>query len=443
MAERASPRTLLEKIVHGSDHTVEEWCAQFDAMARKMKESSSLSPRQLHRWMAGQVDNARPAAKRVAARLWEMPFAQLLAPPGSPARVTRQVAGGVDTVVAESPDAHLLEAVTTMAAHESSRHAAEVGGGVSQSSVEQVQAEVWRLARRFADTPPVMLLAEARRARDLAYAALDRTRRPAQTRELYLAAGQLCGLMAVASFDLAVWEAAAEQARAAHVYAELVDHRGLRAWSRGTQALIAYWTGRPRNALVHIEAGLADAPNGAPRTRLRCIEARAWSHIGGDPRRTTEALRSGDAALESDAGVDDLHDELGGEFGWGPSRHAACAGTALLALGDAKGAADRVRAALRMMPDDPFSGLVAERAHIDLACAELSLGRLESAESALQPVWQMPVGLRRHGITDRLSQISRKLSDRTWQGNLQAAELRDRIEVFNADAQGRALPAAG
>jgi hypothetical protein len=126
-----------------------------------------------------------------------------------------------------------------MAAHQSSRHAARAGGGASPASIEQVQAEVWRLARGYHETAPLLLLADARRARDLAYSVLDRTRRPTQTAELYLAAGQLCGLMAVASFDLAVWDAAAEQARAAHVYAELVDHPGLRAWARGTEALIA------------------------------------------------------------------------------------------------------------------------------------------------------------------------------------------------------------
>jgi hypothetical protein len=97
-----------------------------------------------------------------------------------------------------------------------------------------------RLANGYAAMPPVLLLAEARRARDLTYAALDRTHRPAQLTDLYLSAGQLCGLMASASFDLAVWDAAAEQSRAALVYADLIDHTGLRSWARGTQALIEY-----------------------------------------------------------------------------------------------------------------------------------------------------------------------------------------------------------
>ncbi len=443
MADRTPPRTLLEKIIREGDHTLEEWCELFEATARSMREKAALSIRQLQRWMAGQVDNARPSARRVAARLWQHPFPVLLAPPGTvvitaPGAPDRNaVDDGADIAVSS-----VLEAVTIMAAHESSRHAADSGGSVSPTSIEQVQAEVWRLARRYAELSPLLLLSEARQARDLAYAALDRTRRPAQTADLYLAAGQLCGLMAVASFDLAVWDAAAEQARAAHVYAELVDHAGLRSWARGTQALIAYWTGRPRQALLHVEAGLDSAPAGAAEARLRCIEARAWSHIGGDSRNVSDALRHADTAHDADSGGDDLHDEIGGEFGWGPSRHAACAGTALLAIGDAAGAVERARTALTLLPDDPLGGLVAERAHIDLAAAELALGRLDAADAALEPVWDVPVPQRRHSLTDRLTQMAHALATQTWRDDRQAWQLRDRIEVFNTEAQARALPSA-
>ncbi len=335
-----------------------------------------------------------------------------------------------------------LEIVTIMAAHESSRHAAQVDGVVSSAVIDQVQAEVWRLARDYAALSPLRLLAEARQARNLAYTALDRTKRPAQTESLYLAAGQLCGLMAVASFDLAVWEAAAEQARSAHVYAELVGHAGLRAWARGTQALIAYWTGQPRQALVHVEAGLDTAPAGAAVARLRCIEARAWSHIGGVPDRITDALHAADDAHAADNGDDELHNKIGGEFGWGPSRHAACAGTALLDAGDPAGAAQRARQALRLLPSDPFGGLVIERAYIDLGAAELALGQLDAADAALAPVWQVAVPQRRHSLTDRLDRIANVLQGERWRGDREASQLRDRIDVFNTEAAARALPSA-
>lgn len=443
MVERMPPRTLLEKIIREGDHTIEEWCERFDEQARVMGTTATLSPRQLQRWMACQVEDARPSARRVAARLWGHPFPSILAPPDSSAvavsvQQDRPTGDGADRPAFSNS----LEAVTIMAAHESSRHASEADGGVSEANIELVQAEVWRLARRYADMPPLILLAEARRARNLAYGALDRTRRPAQTADLYLAAGQLCGLMSVASFDLAVWDAAEEQARAAHVYAELVGHSGLRAWTRGTQALIAYWTGRPRQAIVHVNGGLDGAPIGAAQARLRCIEARAWSYLGSESGRVTDALRVADDAHTADPGRDDLYDEVGGEFGWGPSRHAACAGTALLAVGDAEGAVSRARTALELLPSDPFGDLVTERTHIDLAAAELTRGNLDAAEESLESVWRVPVPQRRHSLTDRLGQMSRVLTTGDWSADRQAANLHDRIEVFNTEAEARVLPTA-
>lgn len=441
MAERAAPRTLLEKIIRDGDRTQEEWCRKFDDAAREMRESVSLSIRQLHRWMAGELGRRpHPAARRVAAQLWGLPLVQLLGP--VPVAGIDQPKGAGETQP-ESGTAvpKPLDILAIMAAHESTEHATEAGGGVSPSSIEQVQAEVLRLARRYGETSPLVSFAEARRARNLAYATLDRTRRPAQTADLYLAAGQLCGLMAVASFDLAAWDAAAEQARAAHVYGELVDHAGLRAWARGTQALIEYWTGSPRQALVHIEAGLDRAPTGAAQARLRSLEARAYSQLGGDPNRALTAISAADQALESDEHTDDLHDEIGGEFGWGPSRHAACNSTALLALGDAAGAAERARMALTLLPSDPTAGLVRERAHIDLASARLALNDLDSARNDLEPVWELPIAQRRHGLTDRLSAMARTLTLPRWSQVPEASELRDRIEVFNTEAQGRVLPA--
>jgi hypothetical protein len=307
-------------------------------------------------------------------------------------------------------------------------------------SIEQVQADGRHLARDYGRFTPVSVLAESRRARDLTYLLLERTRRPHQTRDLYFVAGQLCALMTAASFDLAAWEAAIEQARAAYVYGDLIDHRGLRAWARGDQALIAYWRGDPQRAVALAEAGLSDAPPGVPEARLRCIAARGWSHMG-DPVRTRRAIAAADEARTATASSDDLHD-VGGELAWGPSRHAACAGSALLQVGDAVEAADRIHDALDLLPGDQHGGLMAERAYCDLAAAELARRQLDAAIDTLSPVWRLPITQRRHGVTGRLLGMERTLASRPWQHDRQAAELRDRIVMFNAEASARALPAA-
>lgn len=79
--DRAEPRTLLEGLVQGSDHTIEEHCAAFERCAREAGERATLSVRQLNRWMAGSVTSARPASRRVAERLWGYSFAQLIGSP--------------------------------------------------------------------------------------------------------------------------------------------------------------------------------------------------------------------------------------------------------------------------------------------------------------------------------------------------------------------------
>jgi hypothetical protein len=432
-------RTLLEKLVRQSRRTMEETCSAFEQQARQMRETATLSQRQLARWMSGEVGQPRPVAQRVAEQFWGYTFEVLLAAPtaacGRDIKERSAAPGSTD-------DVNALDAAAMMAAHESSEHAAGISGGVNPSDIEGIQDGIWRLARHYHEEPPLRLLAKARHLRNVVYLLLDRTRRPSQTADLYLAAGQACGLLAVASFDLAMWDAAEEQARSAHTYADTVGHPGLRAWARGTQALIANWTGRPRRAVELIAVGIHEAPSGASTARLRDIEARAWAELG-KPAQVRDAVAHADRAIEVDAGDDDLHCEIGGEFGWGPSRHAACAATALLSVGDSGGAIRRIQQAMDSLPADPFHGLVQERVFIDLAAAELAAGRLDASIAALDDVWALPAAQRRHGLTGRLDQLGRSLTGRQWRYTPAADDLRDRIEVFNAEASTmRALPAA-
>lgn len=335
-----------------------------------------------------------------------------------------------------------VEMVAYLAAQESWRHAAGSGGAVEGASIEHARNQVRRLARRYHQLPPIRALAEAREVRNLAYMLLERTRRPGQMADLYLTAGQACGLLAMASFDLAQWDAAADQVCAARAYADLIGHPSLRCWSVGTQALVAYWTGQPRHALAVLQAMGESAPGGAAAARLYAILARSWSYLG-NPSEVAGALNVADRAMDAANGCDDLHDGIGGELGWGRSLHHACAGTALLAVGKAEQAAQRIREALEVAPDDPYSGLVPPRARIDLAAAELAARRFDAALDALGEVWDTPDGYRRHGVTARLEQLGRALEGPDWRDHRPAAELRDRIEVFVGEAvAARALPAA-
>lgn len=332
------------------------------------------------------------------------------------------------------------EDLPTVTAQESTRHATHAGGAVDGISIEQLQAEAWRLARGYSTMAPLAILVASREARDLTYLLLARTRRPDQTSDLYLVAAQLCGLMAVASFDLGALNASLDQTRATIVYGDLVGDRSVTGWARGHQALIAYWTSDPHAAVKLAYAGLAETPDGPAGARLQCIAARGWAHIG-DRARTREALAAGDIAHEKNAGRDFLHDEIGGSFAWGPSRHAACTGSALLRVGEIADAIDQIQLALKLLPTDQQGGLLAERAHCDLATAEILGTNIDAASETLAPVWDVPAARRRHGITGRLLWIERILASRQWNGSRQAADIREQIIMFNAEASARALPA--
>jgi hypothetical protein len=138
-----------------------------------------------------------------------------------------------------------------------------------------------------------------------------------------------------------------------------------------------------------------------------------------------------------------LYGATGGEFGWGQSRHAACAGTALLTVGQGDSAVTRISDAITLVPEDPLGGLEPARAQVDLATAELLAGRLDASVDALDTVWLIPAPHRRHGITGRMEQLARRLTSRDWRETSEAVDLRDQIEVFNAEAVSRlALPSA-
>lgn len=130
------------------------------------------------------------------------------------------------------------------------------------------------------------------------------------------------------------------------------------------------------------------------------------------------------------------------QFRWGPSRNAACIGSALVQIGDGHAAADRIARALALLPTDQHGGLLAERAYCDLANAELLRKDLDAASQALAPVWQLPAPNRSEGVTGRLIKAERILVSKSWRRDRRAADIREQIVLFNAQASARALPAA-
>jgi tetratricopeptide (TPR) repeat protein len=299
-------------------------------------------------------------------------------------------------------------------------------------SVVQLLGELEHLARRYADDPPLTMLDQARRLRDESHRLSERTRAPAQLADLHLVTGAACGLLARASWDLGAWSAAIEQAHSAGIYGQIIGHKGLQAWAAGCEALIAFWRGRPQDAMDAAERGLQLAPAGTPRARLHCIAARAWAYLAATDRVRAE-LSSADQSLIQAGGpnAEMLHDEIAGEYGWSQGRHAMCAATALLVAGDLDKAAARAREAIASRAGGrAFDDLVAVKAQADLACVELASGRLDAAQEALGPVWDIAPEFRSYPLVGRLQGAAATLSRPRYAHSRSASDVVERIQEY-------------
>jgi transcriptional regulator with XRE-family HTH domain len=372
----------------------------------------------------------QPAAQRVLRHIFQ--------------RGVEELFGWADEVGQTGAAAIANEQEWIMAlADEAREHATDAAVEVPAVTVEDLHGDVSSLAHRYHVTAPVRLLSDALSVRNRVWRLLDRTRRPGQLANLYLVAGEVGALMAAATFDLGYVTAAEQQVRAARTYADLIDHRALRAWCYGLEAEAAYWTGRPRRARDLVDAGLAIAPAGTARARLYSIRARSWSY-GGPPAAPWADIDVAAADAEQEhAGGDELHDTVGGHFSFGPARAARCHATTYVQLQDAAAAAEHAETALALFGREPGGWrLIEAEVAADLGAARMLAGDLDGAQDALQGVWDLDPGERREGLLHRLRQVTRPLAAPAFQGVRLANDLADRIEAYTADSIVRALPAA-
>jgi len=380
----------------------------------------------------GQLTASAEAAGSVAASA-ELAHPQ---PAGRGSRSSQRHGSAAALPASGELDRLSEKALILAAAHESSTHAewAE-GSNVGEATLEQLDADVRRIATGYVHVPPLPMFAEMLRVRNRIYWLLAGRQKPAATAHLHLLAGVLCGLLANASTDLGYRDAAAEQARAAWAYGDIIGHSELRAWTRGMQALIEYWSGRPQHAVRLAQSARRYADSGTARIRLHSIEARAWSLLG-DAREASRCMGAAAEARESQAGGDFLHDEIGGVFGFADTKNYCYAAAAFIHLGQADAALNAATRAVELYA----AGAVAERsygaeslARVDMAVAYLLKQRLDGAAESLAPVLAIPVGLRIAQLGDRLADVRGRLAGAEFSGAREARDLRDRIDTFSAE----------
>ncbi len=415
-----APRTRLEQRVQLAHLSLAEFVTRFrDAALECGEKHAAISERQAQRWLAGEASTPRPVCRRVLEHWWQEPVARLLGPPES-----STVAVGA--VLTE-------EELIVNAGRESMEHALDAASVLDPSALEHLHSATRQAASVFYQTPPLTMFTDLVRLRDIAYEQLDRTSKPRQRAELYLVAGQVCGLLAAVCINLGHLAAAQEQARAAHTYGSLVDNPTLCAWAREYQTHIAFWTGHPRRAASLAAASLDAAPAGITRAALSGMQARVLSSIGAR-QEVRAALDAAEGELQR-AGGDPFFDVIGAELIYDHPRHTAIAGSSFLALGEGEQAEAQASTALQLFSDVPEHDRWVEgesAVRVDLATARVLRDDLAGAQDALGPVFAVRPALLGESVARRLANLGHLLGSTRYRNAGEAASLGEAIEHFTA-----------
>lgn len=307
---------------------------------------------------------------------------------------------------------------------------------VGSTTLEQLEEDVRRIAHGYLKAPPLPLMLSTLRVRNRVFTLLEGRQHPSQTRELYLIAGRLCGLLAWMAGDVGRHSEAETQARTGWLCAELADADGLRAWIRATQSKSAFWDGRVRESARLAEDGLRYGSTDTAGVLLASLNARAWAKLGN--------AESAHSALDVAQDRRDRagEDEVGGLWGFSEAQQYYLAGTTHLYLNEPDEALAAANRAVWLYdvgdPAQRFYG--AEMiALIDAATAHVQAGDLEGAQEKLTAVLALPPEQRLDTFTARLGEMRDVLRRSKHAISKPAAEIQRQIEDFRSGALGQYL----
>ena len=414
MGEIDQPRTRLAQVLGERYMTVDQFRAEFETVT-----GMALSERQAYRWIAGDLKTLPyPAAQQGLQSMFGEPAVRLLGPPcGFPVSNTDTraavalSAGNGRGAEPTNREGQLITMSAERARNFLSR--AEVSN-VGPETLDQLTDDVRRVASVYNQKPLTELLGDLVEVQERAFSFLEGHQKLNQTRQLHFLAGVTSGLMAKASHDFGAPHDAMTHARTAFVCADNADHNGLRAFIRGLQSLIAYWAGRPMDAVRFAESGseAAGRSTGTSSVWLASSEARAWAVL----RNVEKANQAIARAMELREGVSlDELDEFGGICTFSRPRQLYYAADALAWVCDEQ-AQEGERMALEAVSaydtapphERAFSDEAGART--DLAIARISLGELDGAMEALDPVLSLPPAQRINGIVLSVNRVHSALS---------------------------------
>jgi transcriptional regulator with XRE-family HTH domain len=302
---------------------------------------------------------------------------------------------------------------------------------IGDATLEHYTSRVRQLADDYQHEAPHPLLVETRRLRDRVFDKLRGHQRPAQTRELYLIAAQVCGLLAWMSADLSLYRAAEAHAWTGWVCADHADHDGARTWIRVTQSKIAYWDGRFVESVQFAEDGLRYQCSDSGQVMLVLFHARTLARMGRREDADAALGQARDAFERTDA------DLVGGLWSVSPARFHALAGSVQTWRQDPRQALVETSLALEQFhtatPRQHNYGAEVH-ARIDQAQAHLLMSDLDGAKATLQPVLALPPERRYEPITQHLGQLRQRLAEPSVSNAITAQQLHEEIETYCREA---------
>ena len=397
---------------------------------RRWESGSGLTERYRLYYCAAFAIPAQEFGRTIAHRVTGRPTLVDLRLPATPAVAYR----GMGT---SDPGGFAVEREVLMTAHESSDHAEQAAQpGLGEATIDQLRADVARLARRTSSSEPFSAFLDIRRTRDRIHRLLDRRLWPREQTDLYFLLGCLNGLMAITASSLGYPDAADEMNRAGFAYASAIDHRPLMAWLRGELSAYAYLRGRFTESGDLALSGLQYLSVGREAAVLHVLHARAAGRLG-DVDTARQAVHEAHEARDRDYN-DDLLD-MGGEYNVSRATHHGLAGAALTAIvGAERDAAAELDRAIGLYDEGPGAGEDhwfggKPLAGIDLAVVRLRSGALDAAASALEPALSLPPAQRINEVTIRLAAARDELSAPIYRGSAQARRLGEQIEDFGRE----------
>lgn len=461
MPEHREIVTLLAVLVGRDERTHAGIVQRFEKCARDNDEDATLSVRTLRRWLKGDVaTEPRPSQRRVARLLWGYPMAELLAPAPpeivAPARTSELAPSPASSITQTWPaeptrsitepdgSGNTVERQVAMATRRAARFTtfAEIDN-VGPEAIAQLHDDVVHLANAYIHDPLITIIGDLVDEQEVVFRLLEGKQKPSLTRELYLLAGIVSGLVAKASHDLRRPHDAMTHARTLYVCAENAGHTGLQAWARGLQSLVAYWAGRPQEAVRYAQSGteIAAGLTGSVSAWLPALEARAWAVMAQADEAAQALGRASDQRTQHQP--DDL-DAMGGLLTFPHAKQSYYAAGAYVYLdGEPQRAQAEALSALELFehgrPEDrSFSDEAGARA--ELALSRVHADQVEGAREALAPVLELSPERRIGGIVASAARVHQALSDRRHAGSPLARDVREEIESF-CRVPAAALPA--